>query len=221
MRTSAKLNLKMFPDAPEKSNRVEQIIPAINGKEGDDMIRTSDRTAHAVAGAMSVLVLLSVSAGPVTGAVRNADASGSLGGGLMAQAAPPPVAPSGPAPQTRNKPTQPDRLVARVEARISRLHKQFQIAAGQEPQFQAFADVMRSNAQGMRALFQQRAQSTDLTAVTRLRWYQQITAAHAEALSKMIPVFETLYQSMSEKQKRLANAVFEGLQQRRPPRRAG
>lgn len=183
------------------------------------MTRTSDRTARAAAGAMSILVLLSVSAGLVAGVSRNAGASGSSAGGLMAQAAPAPAAPGGPAPETRGEPTQPDGPVARVEARISELHEQLHITPAQEPQFKAYADVMRSNAQAMQALFQQRAQSTDnMTAVTTLRWYAQLTAAHADALSKLIPVFETLYQRMSDGQKKAADAVFEELRQRRPPR---
>lgn len=186
------------------------------------MTRMSDCKAHRAA-AVFVVVVLSVSVGLVVGASRNAAASGLLAGELMAQAAPAPATPgtSSPAPQTSRQPTPPDGSVAHVEARISKLHKQLHITAAQEPQFKAFADVMRSNAEAMRALFHQRAQSTDMTAVTRLRWYAGLTAAHAEALNKLVPVFDALYQSMSDKQKKTADAVFGQLRQRRPARRAG
>jgi protein CpxP len=194
-----------------------------NTKEDDDVKSMSDRTAHAAAGAMSILVLLSVSAGPVAGASRNADASGQPASGLMAQAAPAPAMPgaASPAPQTPGQPMPPDGPVARVEVRISELHKQFHITPAQEAQFTAYADVMRSNAQAMQALFQERAQSPDTTAITQLRWYTRLTTAHGEALTKLVPVFETLYQSLSDQQKKATDKVFEQIRQRRSARQAG
>lgn len=171
----------------------------------------SDRAGDAAARAKSIVILASVSAAFVAGAPRYADASGSPGGILIAEAAP--------APEAVRDPAQADSPVAHVEARISKLHKELHITAAQDPQFKAFADVMRSNAQAMHALFQQRGQSADNTAVAHLRWYAQLTAAHADALNKLLPVFEALYQSMSEKQKETANKVFEGIGVRRPPHR--
>jgi hypothetical protein len=80
---------------------------------------------------------------------------------------------------------------------------------------------MRENAQAMQALFAQRAQNPDRTAVGQLRWYAILTAAHAEAVSKLVTPFEVLYQSMSDQQKKLADTVFAQLRQRPPPHRAG
>jgi protein CpxP len=184
--------------------------------------RISDRTAHAAAGAMSILVVLAVSTGLVAGTSRKADARGSPAVGLMAQAAPAPATPgaTSPAPQTPGQSTQRDGPVARVEIRITELHNQFHIAPAQEAQFKDYADVMRSNAQGMQALFQERAQIPDTTAITELRWYARLTAAHAERLNKLVPVFETLYQSMSDQQKKAADKVFQQIQKRQPPRQA-
>jgi periplasmic protein CpxP/Spy len=108
-----------------------------------------------------------------------------------------------------------------VEARISELHKQLGITPAEEPRFKTYADVMRENAQAMQALFAQRAKNPDRTAVGQLRWYAKLTAAHAEAVSKLVAPFEVLYQSMSDKQKKLADAVFAQLRQRPPPHRAG
>ncbi len=182
----------------------------------------SDRTAHGAAGAAGILVLLLVSAGLVAAAPRNADASGSPAGMLMAQAAPAPATPgaANPAPQAPGQPTPPEGPAARVEIRITELHGQLHITPAQEPQFTAYADVLRVNAQAMQALFQERAQSTDMSAPTRLRWYARLTAAHAEGVSKLVPVFETLYQSMSDQQKKATDKVFEEIRQRRPPRQA-
>lgn len=176
------------------------------------MTRMSDRAGDAAARAKNILILLSVSALLVAGAPRHADASSSPAGILIAEAAT--------AADARGKTMQADGPLAHVDARILKLHKQLHITAAQEPQFKAFADVMRSNAQAMHALFLQRGQSADNTAVAHLRWYAQLTAAHADALNKLVPAFETLYQSMSEKQKEIANTVFEEIGVRRRPHRA-
>jgi len=187
------------------------------------MTHISDYAAHAAARTGSVLVLLLVSAGLVAGSSITADAGGSPRSGLMAQAAPAPATPgaSTPAAQIPGQQAPTGGPAALVEARISELHEQLHITPAQEPQFKAYADVMRDNAQALHALFQQRAQNTDASAVSRLRWYAQLTAAHAEAVGKLVPVFEALYQSMSDKQKKSADAVFQQLRQRRAPRRAG
>jgi len=193
-----------------------------NAKEDDDVKSISDRAAQAVAGAASILVLLTVSAGLVAGTPRNADATGSSAGGLMAQAAPAPATPgaASPAPQKAGQATQSDNPVAHVEIRIAELHDQFHITPAQEAQFKAYADVMRSNAQAMQALFQERGQSPDTTAIAELRWYARLTTAHGEALTKLVPVFDTLYQGMSDQQKKAADKVFAQIQQRRAPRQA-
>jgi len=187
------------------------------------MTHISGCAAHAAARAGSVLVLLLVSLGLVAGSSITADAGGSPGGGLMAQAAPAPATPdaSSQVPQIPGQQAPTRGPATLVDARISELHEQLHVTPAQEPQFRAYADVMRDNAQAMHALFQQRAQSTDTNAVSRLRWYAQLTAAHAEAVGKLVPVFEALYQSMSDKQKKAADAVFQQLRQRPSPRRAG
>ncbi len=108
-----------------------------------------------------------------------------------------------------------------VEARISDLHKRLSITSDQEPQFKAYADVLRSNAQAMEDVFKQRAQGGGETAVDRLQWYAKLTTAHADAVNKLVPPFEALYQSLSDKQKKAADAEFRMLRQRRPAHRAG
>lgn len=109
-----------------------------------------------------------------------------------------------------------------VEARIAELHKKLRITPAQEAEFKAYADVMRSNAQAMDTLFAERAQSTGTgtaeAADKRLHWYARLTAAHAEAVNKLVPVFDALYQSLSDEQKKTADALFrDQLQQRRMP----
>ncbi|HKM61588.1 MAG TPA: Spy/CpxP family protein refolding chaperone [Acidisphaera sp.] len=110
---------------------------------------------------------------------------------------------------------------ARVEARIAYLHKTLGITSAQEPQFSAYAEVMRANAQAMRTLFQQRAHTNDATADGRLRWYAQLSAAYADAMQKQLAVFEPLYQSLSDAQKKAADAAFADLRIRPRHRHAG
>jgi periplasmic protein CpxP/Spy len=178
--------------------------------------RLRSRRAAFTSIAFVVILPLAVS---VAGSFSNAGVGTKPAGIILAQAAPPGPAPS--TPGTAPPPAARRGPIALVEARISELHKELGITAAEEPQFKAYADVMRSNAQMMQLLFQERAQSPDRTATGELRWYAKLTAAHAEAVGRLVPVFEALYQSMSDKQKRVADAVFAKLRQRPAPRRAG
>lgn len=182
------------------------------------MTGTSNRAVTAVAagvfGLMSLLVEPALATGP-----------------LLAQATASP-SPTSPAPAATGQSGHPRRMSHRrgmrsadpmkdVEARISDLHKRLSITADQEAQFKAYADVLRSNAQGMHDLFQQRAQGGGETAVDRLHWYAKLSAAHADAVNKLVPPFEALYQSLSDKQKKVADSEFRQIRQRRPARRHG
>jgi protein CpxP len=112
----------------------------------------------------------------------------------------------------------PGGLADEVEIRIAELHNALRVTPEQEATFRAYADVMRANALTMQGLFQQRTQATDFTAPARLRWYAQLTAAHAAAVNNLIAPFDTLYQSLSDSQKQAADQYFAALQQRRMPR---
>lgn len=113
----------------------------------------------------------------------------------------------------------PEPLADSVEIRIAELHRTLRIMPSQEALFRVYADAMRGNALAINALFLQRAQETDFTAPARLRWYAQLTAAHAEAVKKLTAPFDALYQSLSNTQQQAADRHFEQLQQRRMARR--
>ena len=120
---------------------------------------------------------------------------------LLAQANP---APAPPAPAAKRL-----SRAERVEARIKSLHDQLKITDAQTPQWDAVAQVMRDNAVAERALHQQRAKSRATgNAVDNLRSYQQLIELHDQGLQKLIPVFQTLYETMSPEQKQLADAAF-------------
>jgi hypothetical protein len=70
---------------------------------------------------------------------------------------------------------------------------------------------MRDNAQTIEALTKARAaQAKTMTAVEDLNSYSEIAEAHAAGLKKFVPVFQTLYASMSDAQKAQADTLFRG-----------
>jgi len=136
-----------------------------------------------------------------------------LGGGLAVHA---PVAfaqssSSGtpPADATAAAPSTAAPSDAAVEARIKRLHAQLKITPDQEDQWNAMAQIMRDNAGKLSSLIQQRAKNgRSMSAVDNPRTYEAITAAQEDGLKDILPSFEKLYDSMSDTQKKTADAVF-------------
>ncbi|HKO06502.1 MAG TPA: Spy/CpxP family protein refolding chaperone [Alphaproteobacteria bacterium] len=124
----------------------------------------------------------------------------------MAQASP------APAPAAKATPANDP-----LEARIKSLHKALQITAAQEPQWQAVADVMRANAETIVALMEERAaKAKTMTAIDDLNSYEAMADAHAAGVKKLVAAFETLYASLSDAQKKKADAEFRHRQPVRP-----
>ncbi len=116
--------------------------------------------------------------------------------------APPAAAPAPAASAAATKPAH--RL---VEARIKSLHASLHNTTAQEPQWQAVATVMRDNAETTGALIKDRtAKAKTMTAVDDLRSYEAIADAHAAGVKKLTSAFETLYASLSDAQKKDADA---------------
>jgi hypothetical protein len=99
--------------------------------------------------------------------------------------------------------------VDRVEARIKELHAKLNITQAQEGLWTNVTQVMRDNAQTTDALIKARADNAKtMSAVDDLKSYGVIAEDHAAGLKKFLPVFETLYASMSDAQKQNADTVF-------------
>lgn len=97
----------------------------------------------------------------------------------------------------------------RVETRITELHSKIHITPAQENQWGKVAQVMRDNAKRQGELFHSRMENAKtLTAVEEMKSYAEISAAHADGAQQLIPVFETLYASMSDAQKKQADEAF-------------
>ena len=99
--------------------------------------------------------------------------------------------------------------VDRVEARITDMHAKLKITAAQEDQWGKVAQVMRDNEKAIEPLIKARKEnSKTMTVVDDLKSYGEITDAHADGIKKFTPVFATLYDSMSDAQKKQADTLF-------------
>lgn len=97
----------------------------------------------------------------------------------------------------------------RVEARIKELHTKLKITAAQEELWNNVAQAMRDNAKTMEDLIRTRSEkASTMTAVEDLKSYGELTQAHADSVKTFIPIFEPLYASMSDSQKKDADILF-------------
>src|SRR5436190_16428428 len=81
-----------------------------------------------------------------------------------------------------------------VEKHIADLRRQLKITPAQEAQFNAFADVMRSNEKNLEtAMQQQQSQGQAGNALDELRSAEKFAEANLEALRRLVPVFQALY----------------------------
>ncbi|WP_256345934.1 MULTISPECIES: Spy/CpxP family protein refolding chaperone [Burkholderia] len=96
-----------------------------------------------------------------------------------------------------------------IETRINNLHDRLQITAAQEGLWHKVAQVMRDNAASMDSLRQARtSHANSMSAVDDLKSYGQVADAHADGIRKLTPAFQTLYDSMSDAQKKNADLIF-------------
>jgi len=130
------------------------------------------------------------------------------GAGLPAT--PPPAQAEPPSDQSQSGPAQ----AGPVEARIAELRKRLRITPAEQPQWDAFAQVMRENAAHMDRFLQDPAAVAKLNAVQGMRGYAEMAQAHAEDMQRLLPAFEALYNAMSPEQQRLADQAFRNFEQR-------
>jgi hypothetical protein len=138
----------------------------------------------------------------------------------LAQNMPAPAAPtSAPQASQDGSAVTPGRVgpATLTETRITELRTKLQVTAAEEAQFADVAAVMRANAQSMEALLADREKDPARTAVSALSWYERLTEAHAEALKKFVPAFEALYGTLSDGQRKTADAMFQQFAQRPRP----
>jgi periplasmic protein CpxP/Spy len=100
-------------------------------------------------------------------------------------------------------------MAERVEQHIAKLRTELHITPAQQSEWDQFAQVMRENAKNMDHDIEQRgARFTSMSALENMQSYAQIAQQHAEDTQKLAATFQALYGSMSEDQKKNADAVF-------------
>lgn len=97
-----------------------------------------------------------------------------------------------------------------VEQRITQLHTELKITPDQESKWNGVAQAMRDNSSNMEKLVAEKREQApqNMTAVDDLKTYQEFTQAHLDGIKNMTSAFETLYNSMSDQQKKNADEVF-------------
>jgi len=113
-------------------------------------------------------------------------------------------------------PTTPN-MQAMVEQWIKDLHTRLHISTAEESQWDQFAQTMRDNAKSTDALYEARADKMGtMTAIENMQSYAAIAQQHAEDMQKLLPAFQTLYNSFSDPQKKQADQVFRSYAQQAP-----
>jgi len=95
-----------------------------------------------------------------------------------------------------------------VEQRIKTIHDKLNLAPDQEDEWQDVADVMRENETDIHKLIRERRENPPTTAVQDLKSYEAIADAHTDGIKKLVPVFESFYDDLSDQQKARADKLF-------------
>lgn len=96
-----------------------------------------------------------------------------------------------------------------VEDRIKTLHDKLKITSNEEQDWGVVAQTMRDNEATMHQLIEARHEAPEsMTAIDDLQSYEKIAQAHVDGLKSLIPNFQTLYNEMTDAQKKLADAAF-------------
>lgn len=104
----------------------------------------------------------------------------------------------------------PDQEKGGVEQRITQLHSELKITPDQESKWNSVAQAMRDNAASLDKLIGQERQQgkPNVTAVDELETNQRFVQAHLDGLKNFTSSFKTLYDSMSDQQKKNADDIF-------------
>jgi len=123
------------------------------------------------------------------------------------------AAPGAPPRQTETQPGP----AGESEAQIADLRKRLNITTAQQPQFDALAQAMRQNAQELDALVRQAQGKGKPNAVDAMRTAADFAEAEAAGMKRLLPPLQSLYDSLSDQQKRAADQVFAAGPEASPP----
>jgi protein CpxP len=180
----------------------------------DWVIRSA--AAMGLAGAVILLPLAAAGGRSADGAWLEAAISATVPAAAQGPGAGTPPGAKSPGAKAKPAPAGPR---DEVEQEVTELRDRLHITPAQQPQFDAFAEILRQNAQALDALMQQKAPKAN--AVEDMRFYLQFTEAQAEGLKRLLPAFQALYDSLTDQQKRAADAVMGNAAQPGEPPRQG
>jgi hypothetical protein len=171
----------------------------------DSVIRTA-ATAALAAALMLLPFGLAVASGPSADGMRlQAAVSATEPAAAQGPGAGTPPGSKSPGAKAKPAPAGPR---DEVEQEITELRDRLHITPAQQQQFDAFAETLRKNAQELDALMHEKGQKPNANAVDDMRFYLQFTEAQAEGLKRLLPAFQALYDSLTDQQKRAADAVM-------------
>jgi hypothetical protein len=102
-------------------------------------------------------------------------------------------------------------MMSDVEGRLAVLKTELKITDAQAPQWNRFADALRTAAKSMNGMFEQMMQpGAAATLPTRLDRHEKMLSAHLNALRTVKDAVEPLYASLSDEQKALADGLMIG-----------
>jgi len=109
-----------------------------------------------------------------------------------------------------------------VEQRIDNLHSALQITPNEETNWSGVAQTMRDNAAKMEKLSAEKTDTApgSMTALDDLKTYEKFAHAHFDGLKNLLSSFETLYTTMPDAQKKVADRVFQSFGRERAPSHA-
>jgi periplasmic protein CpxP/Spy len=107
--------------------------------------------------------------------------------------------------------TAPEAPLETVEMRIASLHASLAITPGEEADWNGVTKTMRENAAVMEKLVAEKSAKdpVSMSAVDDLMTYEKFARAHVQGLKKLTSSFATLYKTMPDAQKKVADDVFQ------------
>jgi protein CpxP len=104
---------------------------------------------------------------------------------------------------------------ARVDQRITQMHQRLKITPAQETSWDAFTKVMRDNVAATEEAYKERRGTiATMSAPDNMRNFAQIEQARAQGVQSLAASFQTLYDGMSDDQKKTADAMFRNYEER-------
>ena len=123
---------------------------------------------------------------------------------------------AGPAPKAAGDATG----AAGVDQRAAQLHQRLKITPEQEPAWKAFEQAMRDNVTSTDKVYKDRSTSlATMSAVDNMKNFAQIEQARAQGVQNLAAAFETLYNGLSDDQKKTADTMFRQYGEQRAAKR--